>query len=303
MATTLTMGFWHRGAVRALALSGALLLATGATADVEPYEGIPADQAETVTTEAQIYEALQSGLPTAIWHALEHAEVVECMGCIDSITPLLYDKNARTREIAAWWLRRRIFGVFGPGEVYEETLNTLANDPNAVRRAAAASAVGEFLVLAGVSQLATALTGDADPGVRAAAATALGRIGDDGGGALATAFSDSDAGVRRAALVAAGRINSFTDVASAAATTGDADAIVRRLGVELLETLVATDSAEAVLTLAQSDPNSEVRLVSCHALGVIGDASMASDLLAISQHDANPQVQDQARIASVRLSP
>ncbi len=36
--------------------------------------------------------------------------------------------TAQTREIAAWWLRRRIFGVFGPGQVYQQTINTLATD-------------------------------------------------------------------------------------------------------------------------------------------------------------------------------
>ena len=45
-----------------------------------------------------------------------------------SVEKLLYDANAKNREISAWWLRRRIFGVFGPGEVYERMVTqTLAN--------------------------------------------------------------------------------------------------------------------------------------------------------------------------------
>ena len=59
--------------------------------------------------------------PTLIWETLEHGEKVECLDCIPVVAPLLYDSNAKNREIAAWWLRRRIFGVFGPGEVYEQT--------------------------------------------------------------------------------------------------------------------------------------------------------------------------------------
>jgi len=277
------------------------LFGGAAQADVPPYLGIPVDQAETITSPDRLYEVIQTGAPTAIWQALEHAEVLECVWCVGTVAPLLYDASAKNREIAAWWLRRRIFGVFGPGEVYEQTVTTLATDPSAVRRADAASALGEFLVLAGMAPVATALTSDSDPSVRAAAASALGRLNSDGGGALEKAFSDPDASVRAAAFVAAGRVNAFTDVASAAAVTGDPDPVVRRVGVELLDTMVATDAAGAVLTLAQSDPDSEVRLVSCHALGSIGDTSMVPTLLAISQSDASTQVQDQARIALVRL--
>ncbi len=286
----------------ALALTAGVALAGTAQGDVKPYQGIPADQAESITSPEHLISVVQSGAPTAIWQALEHAETVECLQCIGYVAPLLYDGNARNREIAAWWLRRRSFGVFGPGEVYQQTLDTLGSDPSATRRADAASALGEFLVLTGVNPLAKALTTDSDAGVRAAAAAALGRINDDGNGALSKAFTDSDPTVRVAAFVAAGRINSFTDVASASVVTGDADALVRRAGVELLDEMGATDAADAVLKLAQTDPDSEVRLVSCHALGSIGDSSMAPALLAISHNDTNLQVQDQARIANLRLT-
>jgi len=283
-------------------VTAGVALAGSAYAGATPYQGIPEDQAEAITTPEHLISIVQSGAPTAIWQALEHAEVVECLQCIGYVAPLLYDGNARNREIAAWWLRRRIFGVFGPGEVYSQTVNTLATDTSATRRADAASALGEFLVLTGIAPVAKALTHDTDPGVRAAAASALGRLNDDGSGALAQAFSDSDSGVRAAAFLAASRINSFTDVASAVAVTGDSDATVRRVGIELLDAMTATDAAEAVLKVAQTDPVDEVRLVACHALGSIGDASMTSALLEISQNDSNMQVQDQARIANLRLS-
>jgi len=38
-------------------------------------------------------------------------------------------------EIAAWWLRRRVFGVFGEGEVYQQTVQMLAVGTNPVQRA------------------------------------------------------------------------------------------------------------------------------------------------------------------------
>src|SRR6185436_19629936 len=63
--------------------------------------------------------------PTEIWRTLEHGERVECLSCIPDVSKLLYDGNAKTREIAAWWLRRRIFGVFGPGQVYPQLLEEI----------------------------------------------------------------------------------------------------------------------------------------------------------------------------------
>jgi len=291
-----------------VALTAGVALAASAQADVKPYENVPADQAESITTPERLMSVVQTGAPTAIWQALEHAEVVECLQCIPYVAPLIYDANAKNREIAAWWLRRRIFGVFGPGEVYQQTLNTLTSDPSATRRAYAASAMGEFLVLTGIAPVATALLHDTDPGVRAASAAALGRLNDDGSGgnvpgALAQAFSDPVSTVRAAAFVAAGKINSFTDVASAVAVTGDSDPIVRRVGIELLDMMSATDAAEAVLNVAQNDSVDEVRLVACHALGAIGEQSMVSALNAIAANDSNMQVQDQARIAALRLAP
>ena len=86
-----------------------------------------------------------SGSPSLIWETLEHGESVECLNCIPAVEPLIYDNNAEVREIAAWWLRRRIFGVFGAGEVYEHTVNAVKSDPNPQRRAYAAYALGEFL--------------------------------------------------------------------------------------------------------------------------------------------------------------
>ena len=278
------------------------LTAGGALADVKPYQGIPVDQAEAITTPDHLMSVVKTGAPTAIWATLEHAEVVECLECISVVAPLLYDVNAKNREIAAWWLRRRIFGVFGPGEVYSQVVGTLETSTNARLRADAASALGEFLVLNGISPVANALLHDADAGVRAASAAALGRLNDEGNGALASAFTDQDPSVRTAAFLAAGRVNSFTDVASASVATGDSDPTARRVGIELLDEMGATDAAVAVLKIAQTDPVDEVRLVACHALGAIGDSSMTAALQEISQNDTNTQVQDQAHIAFLRLS-
>src|SRR6185312_12014078 len=119
------------------------------------YGQIPPDQAESISSSDTIKSAALSGAPTLVWEALEHGEKVECLDCIPLVGKLLYDSNAKTREIAAWWLRRRMFGVFGPGEVYEQTVNTLAQDQDPKRRAYAAYALGEFFASPGIDACAT----------------------------------------------------------------------------------------------------------------------------------------------------
>jgi hypothetical protein len=266
------------------------------------YGSIPADQAEFLSSPDAIKSSLLShSAPTQIWETLEHGEYIECLDCIPLVGSLLYDANAKNREIAAWWLRRRIFGVFGAGEVYEQTLNTLAGDNDPLRRVYAANAVGEFLVGAGVPSVAQSLLHDGDPRVRAASASALGRLNDDGAGALGSAMADTDAGVKLAALGAAGKINSFTSIAQVAALTTDATAEVRRRAVEVLDGLHASDTIAPVAAAAQKDTDARVRAAACHALGVFGDGSVVQLLTNLSQNDPDQFVRDEASSALKRI--
>jgi hypothetical protein len=288
----------------ATAAAGFVTLAGGdarSDSSVAPYAGIPQDQAEFITSPDRIVNITSSGSSMAIWEALEHGERVECIDCVNAVAPLLYDANAQTREISAWWLRRRIFGVFGPGEVYQQTLQTLASDGNPIRRAYAAYAVGEFLESIGIAAVATALNTDSDPGVRAAAASALGRLNDDGAGALSKALGDSDEGVRLSSLRSAGRVNSFADIASVSTLLGDGSASVRRRAVELLDEMHGKDAVAGVLSLAQNDSEAEVRIAACHALGNFHDSSVRAALTDISTKDASSLVKDMALIALRQL--
>lgn len=265
------------------------------------YGYVPPDQVETLTSPERIVSVASSGAPTAIWDALEHGEKVECLQCIPVVAPLMYDANPQTREIAAWWLRRRMFGVFGQGEVYQQTLSTLKSDPDARRRAYAAEAIGEFLAAPGIRACAEAIRGDADPGVRAAAASALGRLNDDGGGALSAALGDGDAKVKLAALGAVSRINAFGDVTALVRLSGDGDALVRRRAVQTLDAMRSKDSAATLIALAKNDPDAEVRLSACHALGTLHESAARGVLEDVQANDPNSLVRDQARIALRRL--
>ncbi|MDP9035974.1 MAG: HEAT repeat domain-containing protein, partial [Myxococcota bacterium] len=137
--------------------------------------------------------------------------------------------------------------------------------------------------------------------VRAAAASALGRLNDDGAGALGVALTDSDPTVKLEALGAAARINAFSGVSGLAGLTADADVAVRRRAIEVLDALRAKDAVAAVAAAAQSDSDPGVRAEACHALGTFGDASALPVVQALANGDPNVFVRDQAQIALRRL--
>jgi HEAT repeat protein len=267
------------------------------------YKGIPADQVEQLTPPDRIKSvALNPGAPSRIWQALEHGEKVDCMECIPAVEALLYDANAKNREIAAWWLRRRIFGVFGPGEAYERVVNNLANHTDPVIRARSAEALGEFLSFAGEQPLATAMTKDSAAMVRAAAARGLDRLNSTGpNNELSLALSDKDETVRYAALTAATHVHGFTDVASVAKLVGDSSALVRRHAASALGAMRATDSVTALIALTSSqETDAQTRAEAAHSLGLIGDPA-AKPALTAAQNDPDQFVRDAAAIALRRM--
>lgn len=297
------------GVLAAIALACVSLIHPNANAEIGDniagtrsiYGDIAPDQIESLSTGDRIKSAAAGRSNMAIWEALEHGEKVECTDCIPSVAELLTDSNPRTREIAAWWLRRRTFGVFGPGQIYEQTINTLADkskDPTS--RAYAAEALGEFLVYPGVEACATALRTDPDGMVRASAAAALGRLNSDGNGALAGAFADGDPQVKLAALRSVGRINGFKDGPAIASLAGDPDVKVRRNAAEMLGTLRVAAGFDALVGMAR-DADPDVRNAAAHSLGALHDARARQVLEDLSKNDPSSLVRDQAVIALRRL--
>jgi HEAT repeat protein len=265
------------------------------------YGSLSADQAEFLSSTDAIKSAAASGTPTLVWETLEHGEKIECLDCIALVSPLLYDANSKTREIAAWWLRRRIFGVFGQGEVYQQTIQTLQTSADPVTRSYAAYALGEFFASPGIDACAAALVTDGDARVRSAAASALGRLNDDGSGALGKALGDPDATVRLAALSSAGRVNSFSSPSALAALTVDTSSDVRRRAIEILDALDVRDAVAPVTAAAQNDADARVRAVACHALGTFGNSTVVPLLTNLAKNDPDAFVRDQATIAMLRL--
>ena len=273
------------------------------------YRGIPADQVEQLTSPARIMSVVAQasdpshvGAPSAIWQALEHGEKVDCLDCIPAVENLLYSDSSQNREIGAWWLRRRIFGVFGPGQAYERVTTTLKTNADPVLRARAAEALGEFLESAGAAPLSAALVGDADAKVRAAAARGLDRLNSPGvNGELAHALTDTDASVRLAALTAATHVHGFSDIASVARLLGDqSSALVRRHAAAAVGAMRARDAVPALIAVLTQDTDPVARAEAAHSLGLIGDAS-AKDALRAAEQDSDGFVRDAALIAQRRL--
>lgn len=270
------------------------------------YRSLDAESLEKVSTADRI-KAVTAGnsAATEVWRALENGEKLECLECIPRVEQLLYADDARVREISAWWLRRRVFGVFGPGETYSRVIGTLADGKQSVtKRARAAEALGEFMARGGIGPLSTALGSDTAPEVRAAAARALARLNSLGeAGVLAAAIADSDATVRAAALHAAGRINGFTDAAAIAAQLGDKDVAVRRAAVRALATLRPRSAVAALSALLDTgkEPDALVRKLAVSALGAIGDSAARAAVENAATNDPDPFVRDVARMAVRRL--
>ena len=309
-----------------LALSVAALVSVASAADAPDtthtgrssvYGNLKNASLEAVSTPSQmlsLIKAPDSAAPTAIWTMLEHGERVECLDCVPYVSKMLYASNPKTREISAWWLRRRIFGVFGTGEVYEQTINTV-NNPKAseLSRAYAANALGEFLEGAGIEPVSQALLNDASPLVRLAATNALIRLNSQGKISgksdeypLASALSDPDEQVRLAALNGATHINVFSNIDRVVNLISDPSPLVRRRAAQTLGTFRNVDAVVGLIALTSPTNESDagVRAAAVWALGQIRDPeSLDAALAAVlaAQNDTDSSVRDAAHISARRL--
>jgi HEAT repeat protein len=271
------------------------------------YNNLSTSSLEAVSTPDAILALVQTpngAAPTAIWTMLEHGERVECLSCIPYVSKMLYDTSPKTREISAWWLRRRIFGVFGKGEVYEQTINAVSEQSKSeLTRAYAASALGEFLEGAGIPPVATALVSDSSPVVRLSAANALIRLNNQGpNNELSTALSDTDEEVRLAALNGVTHINVFSNVDRVAKLISDTSPLVRRRAAQTLGTLKSADAVVGLIALTAPDTESDpgVRAAAVWALGQIADPA-ARDAVLAAKNDADSGVRDAANVSSRHL--
>jgi HEAT repeat protein len=244
----------------------------------------------------QMVNTIMSSTPTRLYATLEYGERVECFECIPLLAEkILKSNDAQTREISAWWLRRRTFG-FAP--VMVKMKQVASNDADPVRRARAASALGEFLDPKGQETLSKVATEDSDTSVRVAAVRALGRLNvTTGHAALSSAFSDKEASVRKAALDQVLKVNFFHDNDALLGTLGDADAEVRRTAVQLVGELKLQAGVEPLLGILMTDENAQVRQAAAIALGHIGGADARDALTDARKLETSSDVLDAITVA------
>jgi HEAT repeat protein len=270
------------------------------------YNSLDARSLEHVTSSAALSSELRLSnvAPTRIWKLLEHGEKVECLDCIPVVSRLLFDSNAKTREISAWWLRRRVFGVFGKGEVYSQIVATVSDTSQSeIRRSHAANALGEFLNPAGVPSVAKAAISDTSARVRLSAVAALERLNNEGPALeLGQALSDASEDVRLSALHAAINVNVFSSVDKVVERFGDESPLVRRRAAEAVGAMRLADAVLGLVMLAgeSTESSAEVRSAAVWALGQIAQPE-GKPAVQAALSDSSSLVKDSARIALRRL--
>lgn len=230
----------------------------------------------------QLMSEIENATPERLFTLLEYGERVECHSCVPLLQrQLLENDDARVREIAAWWLRRRPFGF---AAVYREIRTVLATDADPVRRARAAEALGEFMDPHGVQYLGDALS-DSDVRVRAAAVRGLGRINSPAGVThIVAAFTDAEASVREAAVAQVLYVNFFREHEALMGLLADDSALVRRRAALALGTFRVSEASPALTAMLSGDADSMVRQAAAWALGRIGGTEARAALTA--QRDA-----------------
>lgn len=246
-------------------------------------------------TQDALMAAIESASPERLFGLLEYGERVECHSCVPLLQrQLLENDDARVREIAAWWLRRRPFGF---AAVFREIRLVLANDADPVRRARAAEAIGEFMDPNGVRYLGDALR-DSDARVREAAVRGLGRINSPASiPFIVQAFADADPRVRDAAVAQVLYVNFFREHEALMGLLADDSPQVRRRAALALGTFRVAEAAPALAGLLRGDADPMVRQAAAWALGRIGGSDARAALTAQREDEDVSLVRDAIDVA------
>lgn len=217
----------------------------------------------------------------------------------DLVTAVTNEKDARVRKVLVAALGR--FNAIAKKAV--DPLTTLLKDPSPEIRAATADALGR--VGADAKAAAPALVpllADQDRSVRLGAVFALGRIAPDDLARVASVLvrqlgTEKDAEIRREIVVSLGLLTDRTapTVQAIANLLKDPDIETRRVAVRTLGRfgLDASSVADALLKVAETDKDKEMRIDAVRALGsAMGPALKvrATDLIRMLEKDDDFEV-------------
>lgn len=274
---------------------GASLVGGASLASAQLYRPGETSPGTQAPSNEQILDVLQRAAPDEVYATLEYAENVECQRCIPAVERSLYSTSPRIREIAAWWLRRRIFGF---PIVFARTVRTLRDASASVeRRTYAAEALGEFMDPNAVPVLSEAFS-SGDATVRAAVVRSLGRMNQLAGHeTIVRALSDSDATVRRDALSAIPLLSFFARSDAFLPLIADPDAVVRKRATLLLAEYGVEEAVDPLITTLQTDASRDVRQAAAYALGRLGGAGAREALRQAQTSEADSLVRDAIEVA------
>ena len=245
---------------------------------------------------ARIKDAIRSGSVDAIVAEVERAERLTCPGCVEPLMEALDDSRYEVREVAAWWFARR---PVIKAALTAEAITALGQT-DAIAARNAADMLGAFRHPQAVPALAAAVANRAlSAEARAAAARALGLIGDRGAAGLTTALADPDASVRWAAVDAWAQIRGQAGAAPVVARLADGDAGVRARAAAVVGTLHEATGRAALETAVTGDADPEVRRNAAWALELGDGASRAA--LTAATTDSSGLVRRTAQAALGRL--
>lgn len=241
--------------------------------------------------------AINTGNRDSIVAEIERAEKLPCAPCFDLVMPLVDHSNADIRDVAAWWISKRAVRT----QVRDDMFERLTGGDTELARNAA-EVLGRFMHPDALMPLELAIHDDAlGDDARAAAAVAVGSIGDYRGKAiLEGALTSESAAVRAAAAKGLRNIRGNVDALAVVEVLGDDDESVISEAIitlgALQEVNAAADLGDIVTDVTLSVT---VRKRAAWALGKVGAGNddARAVLKAVADDDESMLVRGAARAA------
>lgn len=251
--------------------------------------------AGTGASYASLKNAINSNNPDSIIGEVERAEKLPCGSCIDLVKPLIDHEDARIRDVAAWWLNKRVIRQ----QVRDEMFDRLQGGDQVAARNAA-EVLGRFMHPEAYNHLEMAIHNAAlGDEARAAAATAVGSIGSRSAkGILEGALTSDSAAVRKAAAKALRNVANNLDGVALLDLLQDSDpGVVREAALTVGAVREEGAVNNLILVLQDESLDAYTRRDAAWALGKIGDGSARDALAEASDADPSMLVRGAARAA------
>lgn len=242
-----------------------------------------------------IRNAISSNNRDSIIAEIERAEKLPCGPCLDLVLPLIDHKDAAIRDVAAWWVSKRAIR----DKIRDDMFARLTSGDSTLARNAA-EVLGRFKHPDALMPLELAIhDGALSDDARAAAATAIGTIGDyRGKDVLEGAITSESPAVREAAARALRGIRGNIDAVAVVDLLSDEEESVVREAVLTVGALRETSGIGALSDAVRDRTlSATVRRDAAWALGKIGDGAARDVLQGVEQDDESMLVRGAARAA------